>query len=282
MVSLSQVLGDQLELVDLRPVAFGQRLCDRIEAMVDVIVDERLLGLNDGFLYSEKLLGDVETGSILFEHLDHGAQMPVGAAQALDDFGMTGVGVCVARHDPIPLEGIPLGPTNSHCKGRLQAMRLSPTPDAQFAAVALMRFRCCCKDLETSGEGKNVNRRAGVSGKSAQLGTRPVWARVFWSVAVICALLIAPLFTITTHGPGAYAEAVAAAAEDLAHGHSHDFSGDGSASHDATDHEHQSFAVIPRAEHPIPDEEADDLYIEASFASGLDRGGPRRPPRLDV
>lgn len=135
---------------------------------------------------------------------------------------------------------------------------------------------------ETSNEGRNVKRRAVVSGKSAQLVAGTGLARVLWSVVVICALLIAPLFTIATHGPGAYAEAVAAAAEDLAHGHSHDFSADGSSSHDATDHEHQSFAVIPRAEHPTPGEVSEDLFIDASFASGLERDGPRRPPRLEV
>lgn len=103
-------------------------------------------------------------------------------------------------------------------------------------------------------------------------------------------LLFSPLFTIATHGPGAYADATAKAAQDVGHSHSHDQSHshaqdgmvDGSNGHDATDHEHQNFAVLPRYEYPTPGEQADDRLIEASLASGLDQDGLRRPPRLNL
>lgn len=68
---LSKVLGDQLEIVDLRPVAPCQRLCDGIKAVVDVIMDKRLLGLNDRLFDGKKLLCNVEARAILLQHIDH-------------------------------------------------------------------------------------------------------------------------------------------------------------------------------------------------------------------
>lgn len=159
----------------------------------------------------------------------------------------------------------------------------------QWDRVALLRFHCCCKN---SGQQRTVMRQkaGGVQHETAKAAGSHRWVRVFWSLAVMLALLLGPLFTIATHGPGAYAVAMEQAAQDIAHnpfhdhahGHSHDRTSDGSNGHDASDHEHQSFAVLPRNEHTAPDAEADDLFIEAALATGLERDGPRRPPRLNL
>lgn len=159
----------------------------------------------------------------------------------------------------------------------------------QRERVAVLHCHGC---YNGSGQHRaDIRQKAGgVQDKTAKAAGTQEWVRVFWSLAVMLALLLTPLFTIATHGPGAYADAMAKAAQDSAHGHSHDHTHshshdgtlDGSNGHDATDHEHQSFAVIPPSEHPTPDEQADDLFIEASLATGLERDGLRRPPRLNL
>ncbi len=58
--------------------------------------------------------------------------------------------------------------------------------------------------------------------------------------ATLICVALAPVFITATHGP---ADAVAAA-EALAHGHSHGDM-DGAGGHDATDHEHQFSAILP-------------------------------------
>lgn len=155
--------------------------------------------------------------------------------------------------------------------------------------VTLLRFQCGCRG---SGQHRtDIRQKAGgVQEETAKAAKSHRRVRVFWSLAVMLALLLTPLFTIATHGPGAYADAMEKVAQDIAHnhshdhahGHSHDGTSDGSNAHDATDHEHQSFAVLPRNEHPAPSAEADDLSIEESLASGLERDGLRRPPRLNL
>ncbi len=54
--------------------------------MIDVIMDQGLLRLADGLLYSVKLLCEIKAGPLLFNHLDHVAKMSLGAAQPGDDF----------------------------------------------------------------------------------------------------------------------------------------------------------------------------------------------------
>jgi hypothetical protein len=60
-----------------------------VETMVDVIADQRLLGVRDRVLDRLQLLGEIEAGAPLREHADDRLQMPVGALEALDDFRMT-------------------------------------------------------------------------------------------------------------------------------------------------------------------------------------------------
>lgn len=45
------------------------------EAMIDVIVDQRALGARDSVLDRLQLLGDVDAGSLIFDHTDDAAQM---------------------------------------------------------------------------------------------------------------------------------------------------------------------------------------------------------------
>ena len=56
--------------------------------MIDMIVDQRLLGLPDGLLDSVELLGQVDARAPFFDHANNTSQMTLGSPQPLDDVGM--------------------------------------------------------------------------------------------------------------------------------------------------------------------------------------------------
>lgn len=64
-----------------------------LEAMVDVVLDQRFLGLLDGFFHRLQLLGNLQTLLPFFDHGNDTAQVPVGTLEALDQLGMAGVDV---------------------------------------------------------------------------------------------------------------------------------------------------------------------------------------------
>jgi len=49
-----------------------------IEAMVDMILDQRAFGLLNGLLHGLQLLGDVYAGLFILNHLDDAGEVPVG------------------------------------------------------------------------------------------------------------------------------------------------------------------------------------------------------------
>ena len=84
----SEVLGDGLELFDRRLwrpllVLDGVR-----QAVIDVVVDQRLLGGRDRPFHGVELLDDVHAGTPGFHHPDDIAQMTLSALQPLDDVGV--------------------------------------------------------------------------------------------------------------------------------------------------------------------------------------------------
>src|SRR5678815_1389440 len=79
--SQSEVFGDQLEIPHERTP-----LCTRgVEAVAEVIVNQRLLGILDGAFDGLQLLSNLSAGPLLLDHLDDGLKMAVGAFQALGD-----------------------------------------------------------------------------------------------------------------------------------------------------------------------------------------------------
>ncbi len=56
--------------------------------MVDMIVDQNPLGVRDRLFDSKKLLGNIGTRRVIFEHGDDFCQMPVGTFQTRRDLGM--------------------------------------------------------------------------------------------------------------------------------------------------------------------------------------------------
>src|SRR5262245_5365612 len=87
-IGASQILGDFLELVDRAPLLARQGPDDILQTMIEMILDQGLLGLADRLLHRVELLGDIETRPTTLDHLDDAVQMPCGAPQPLDDVGM--------------------------------------------------------------------------------------------------------------------------------------------------------------------------------------------------
>lgn len=90
----SQVPGDCLEFIDTLLLVGLQWAHRVVQTMFYVILDQYSLGLLDGLLYSVKLLGDVQAGTPILNHLGHALQVPSSSAQALDDIRMRLVGMC--------------------------------------------------------------------------------------------------------------------------------------------------------------------------------------------
>ena len=55
------------------------------QAVVDMIVDQRLFGRADRLFNCLKLLRDIDAGAVALDHLDNAAQMPTCAVEPLDD-----------------------------------------------------------------------------------------------------------------------------------------------------------------------------------------------------
>lgn len=81
----SQIFGNSLELVDDGHRGFTGPVRRGVEAVIDVIMDQRPLRLADRLLDRMKLLSQVETGPAFSEHRDHLVQMTFGALQTADD-----------------------------------------------------------------------------------------------------------------------------------------------------------------------------------------------------
>lgn len=58
---------------------FGRMIC--IQAMVHMVMDQSALGVHYRLFDGMKLLGDLETGLSLLDHLDHRTQVAIGAFQ---------------------------------------------------------------------------------------------------------------------------------------------------------------------------------------------------------
>jgi len=86
---LLEVLRDGLEFVDEDFCRSAGSICDSVEAMIDVIVNQSPLGLPDGLFDGMQLLRQIEAGASFAEHFDHPAEMTVGPLQPLDDIGMS-------------------------------------------------------------------------------------------------------------------------------------------------------------------------------------------------
>ena len=83
----SKVLRNALELLDQPSDLARQRRGGILDAVVQVILDQLLLGIADGLLDRVQLLGELHARAIVLEHLDHPRQMAVGALESRGNLG---------------------------------------------------------------------------------------------------------------------------------------------------------------------------------------------------
>ena len=114
------------------------------EAMVEVILNQCLLGLGDSLLDGMELLGDVEARPPALDHLDDAAKMTIGALQPLDDLrvGLVSLGWLGHRHILSPCRGY-----TKMVERRKQVARLAiAAGEVRYCLLALLRF-CGCRFL---------------------------------------------------------------------------------------------------------------------------------------
>lgn len=64
-----------------------------LQAVVNVVLNQRFLGLLDSFFDCLQLLGDIYARTTVLQHGDHAAQVTVRSPESVDQRRMTGVNV---------------------------------------------------------------------------------------------------------------------------------------------------------------------------------------------
>ena len=84
----SEVLGELFELVQRLAGRVGSVVCGMDQAVVDMVVDQGLLGRRHRAFDRMQLLGEFHAGAAGLDHADDVAQVPLGAFQPFDDLGV--------------------------------------------------------------------------------------------------------------------------------------------------------------------------------------------------
>ncbi|CAK7262250.1 protein of unknown function (plasmid) [Shinella sp. WSC3-e] len=101
----SEIFGDRLELGHGASLVGGQGADHILEAMVEMVLDQRALGIGDRLFDGMKLLCEIEAGAPVLDHRDDALQMSLGPLQPLDDLGMGLVPVLAHMHNLSPWIG---------------------------------------------------------------------------------------------------------------------------------------------------------------------------------
>src|SRR5579863_8463010 len=81
LLCLLEVFGNSLKLLDKLPDFFGHHFRGGLHAVVDVILDQLLLGVTQRLLYRVQLLGQLHARPARLEHLDHPRQVSLGTLE---------------------------------------------------------------------------------------------------------------------------------------------------------------------------------------------------------
>jgi hypothetical protein len=84
----SQILGDCLELINRCAGLRALRIDNVVQTMIQVVIDEGLLGLAHCALCGVELLRDVQARPSRFDHFRNAAQLALGSLESLEDFRM--------------------------------------------------------------------------------------------------------------------------------------------------------------------------------------------------
>lgn len=96
-----EVFSDLLERFQWGALAIVQRRDGVLQAVINVILDKRSLGLTHRFFHGMQLLSNVDALTTVFDHGNDAAQMTVGPLEALDNrlMGSVRMGMIVFTHD---------------------------------------------------------------------------------------------------------------------------------------------------------------------------------------
>jgi hypothetical protein len=94
MARWSEVSGDLFELGKIMSVpVLVISTHHMLQAVVYVILDQRFLGLLNGFFDGLQLLCNIDARAAFLQHGDHAGQVPVGTFESVDQCRMAGVNV---------------------------------------------------------------------------------------------------------------------------------------------------------------------------------------------
>jgi len=118
----------------------GTQRADKVfETMVQMILNQSLLGMLDRFLHRLQLLCDIQAGAPMRQHVNGAAQVPAGSAKALDDGWMGGMCVCLCHGGSYPLGEVTIAPSPRFTSVPSMTLRLVH-PSRPDRAVLSMRW----------------------------------------------------------------------------------------------------------------------------------------------
>src|SRR5215211_3561689 len=95
-----EVFGNRLELAHDGARRLASAIGRRIEAMIDVVMNQRFFSFAEGFFDGVQLLGNIDTWTSLLDHRNDPPEVPLRPLQALHDIPMR---LVYHLEDPIPL-----------------------------------------------------------------------------------------------------------------------------------------------------------------------------------
>src|SRR6266568_8757931 len=121
-----KIFRDGLEFVYHRPRRVAPAVCRCVEAVIDVIVNQRLLAPPDGFLNGVELLSQIEARSALLDHGNDAPQMALRAPQPLHDLRVALVNESIHAGIISPRMGSikprPRRPLPAECRGGMDRL----------------------------------------------------------------------------------------------------------------------------------------------------------------
>lgn len=126
-----QVARDRLQLIAIH---FGFFLIDTV---IEVIVNQCPFGIGHRFLHRLHLLGDIQAGLAVFNHLDHSPKMPSGSLQPGNQGRMGRMGMDICHANKVSPQG---GCSNSNLPTQwsivvLMKKRLKARQDKQWRRI---------------------------------------------------------------------------------------------------------------------------------------------------
>jgi hypothetical protein len=212
--------------------------------MIQVVLNQGLLGLSDSLLDGLQLLRHIQTRLALFQHGDYAGKVPASSAQPLDGGGMGFVGVHMERGSVSSPRGY----------SKLADKRSISRSEMQTLLLKLHRPQ------------------------------RKTCLRWLVLLVLIWGTLASSMGLTTSHGLADLAPAAHGATSSNSHGHSHDedvqvVEPAGGHPHHAADHSHDKAHALPEQLTVAPAPSLERIAAAQPWVPGLEAGRLDRPPK---